>query len=174
MKAYETIMVATDLTETSQQAMEYGIEAARASNARLIVLHVIEGTPADRYLPENFEEYTKTLDAYWLDPYTLSLFSRRQALCRERDEKRAYIENQIPFDLKKSTEVILSIGDPLTEVIATAAQAKASVLVVGSHQRRGVAHVVHGSLAEKLVRKSPCPVLVVGSQARKEALAEAA
>lgn len=174
MKPYDTIMVATDLTETSQQAMEYAFEAAQASNARLVVLHVIEGTPADRYLPENFEEYSKTLDSYWLDPYTLSLFSRRQALCREREEKRAFIANQIPFNLKKSSEVILSIGDPLTEVIATAAQVKADVLVVGTHQRRGMAHVVHGSLAEKLIRKGPCPVLVVGSQARKEALAEAA
>ncbi|HLC27069.1 MAG TPA: universal stress protein [bacterium] len=174
MKLYDTILVATDLTEASEQALEYAFETARSDESKLIVLHVLQGSPADRYLPENFEEYSRTLEAYWLDPYTLSLFSRRQELSREREEKRTYLENQIPYDLKKQTEVLISIGDPLSEIIATASQVKASVLIVGSHQRRGFSLAIQGSAAEKLVRKSPCPVLVVGHRAGKETMAKAA
>jgi len=174
MKLYDTILVATDLTEASQQALEYAFESARTHGSKLIVLHVIQGTPADRYLPDNFQEFSRTLEAYWLDPYTLSLFSRRQELCREREEKRVYLENQIPFDLKKQTDVLISIGDPLSEIVATASQVKASVLIVGSHQRRGLSLAVQGSAAAKLVRKSPCPVLVVGRRAAKEPMAQAA
>lgn len=174
MKRYDTILVATELTEASQQTLEYAFDTARTHGSKLIIVHVIQGSLGDRYLPDNCEKYSETMDAYWLDPYTMSLLSRRQELSGEREENRAYLENQVPFDLKEQTEVLISIGDPVSEIIATASQVKANILIVGTHQRKGLSRVVQGSVAEKLVRKALCPVLVVSHRDVKETLAEAA
>jgi nucleotide-binding universal stress UspA family protein len=53
------------------------------------------------------------------------------------------------------------VGHPFVEILACAAEQKADLIVMGTHGRGPVAHVLLGSVTEKVVRKAPCPVLTV-------------
>ena len=59
---------------------------------------------------------------------------------------------------------LLREGDPATEIVAAANEVGAKMIIMGTHGRRGLAHLFIGSVAEKVVRKSPVPVLTVRSQ----------
>lgn len=58
-------------------------------------------------------------------------------------------------------EIRIRMGDPTTEILAVGAEEKAALMVVGTHSRSGLEHFLLGSIAEKIVRKSPVSVLVV-------------
>ncbi|TVL94946.1 MAG: universal stress protein, partial [Candidatus Kuenenia stuttgartiensis] len=62
---------------------------------------------------------------------------------------------------KISVEAIVVQGVPFAEIIRTAKECNTDLIVLGTHGRTGLAHVVMGSVAEKVVRKAPCPVLTI-------------
>jgi nucleotide-binding universal stress UspA family protein len=55
----------------------------------------------------------------------------------------------------------LEVGDPVAEILRVAQESKCDLIVMGTHGRTGLAHLLMGSVAEKVVRKAACPVLVV-------------
>jgi nucleotide-binding universal stress UspA family protein len=55
----------------------------------------------------------------------------------------------------------VEIGSPLAELVRVAREENADLLIAGTHGRGPVAHILLGSIAERLVRKAPCPVLIV-------------
>jgi nucleotide-binding universal stress UspA family protein len=61
----------------------------------------------------------------------------------------------------KDVEKIVERGVPFVEIIRTAKEKKADLIVIGTHGRTGIDHMLFGSTAEKVVRKAPCPVLTV-------------
>jgi universal stress protein A len=61
------------------------------------------------------------------------------------------------------TKVI--IGEPFGDICHVTEEEKVDLLVMGSHGRTGMSHVLLGSVAERVVRHAPCPVLVVGKKA---------
>jgi nucleotide-binding universal stress UspA family protein len=64
-----------------------------------------------------------------------------------------------------SVEVVKAIGEPAAEIVAFAKEQRADVLVLGTHGRSGLEHALMGSIAERVVRKAPCPVVTVRPQA---------
>ena len=70
--------------------------------------------------------------------------------------------------VKVTTEVFL--GVPFVEIVKSARTRKAGMIVMGTHGRSGLSHLLIGSTAEKVVRHAPCPVLVIPSRGRKPAL----
>jgi len=58
-------------------------------------------------------------------------------------------------------EAIVSQGIPFAEIISTAKKKEIDMIVIGSHGRTGLSHIMLGSVSEKVVRKAPCPVLTV-------------
>jgi len=64
--------------------------------------------------------------------------------------------------LKPRVEV--RIGSPVPEIVAAAGDLKADLLCVGTHGRTGLAHLILGSQAERIIREAPCPVLTVKPQ----------
>jgi nucleotide-binding universal stress UspA family protein len=61
----------------------------------------------------------------------------------------------------KDVEKMVVRGVPFVEIIKTAKSKNADMIVIGTHGRTGIDHMLFGSTAEKVVRKSPCPVLTV-------------
>lgn len=144
MIALKRILVPTDFSEASEAALKYGQALAEAFNASLDVLHVMEdpfiyAPTSEGYLPppQFFEEMEKaTLDRL-----------NKILTDAEREKLRATL--------------VTKKGSPFVEVIRYARENDIDLIVMGTHGRGAIAHMLMGSVAEKVVRKAPCPVLTV-------------
>jgi len=135
------ILVATDFSEGSDEALDRAIEMAKVSGAEIEVLHVIE-------LAEEFPFGTTYFDA----DYGVLYAGVDRELARRADRARA-------AGLRCETKIIE--GTATTDIIQRAQRIGADLVVVGTHGRTGLAHIVLGSVAERVVRRASCPVLTV-------------
>jgi nucleotide-binding universal stress UspA family protein len=68
---------------------------------------------------------------------------------------------EVPEEIQNIVEPIILFGVPFVEIIKTAKDKNIDLIVIGTHGRTGLAHMLIGSVAEKIVRKAPCPVLTI-------------
>jgi nucleotide-binding universal stress UspA family protein len=146
------ILVPTDLSDCSLDALEYAAVVARQSKASLELLHVLE--PVYYGLDFTFEH------------------------AGEREKKRKHIAQaleDLSADFSKAGIIIKTCirggmpSDTILEYVQTSAS---DLIIMGTHGRRGLSHLVTGSVTEAVLRRGPCPVLAVrklpfGDQARR-------
>jgi nucleotide-binding universal stress UspA family protein len=138
MTPLKMILLPTDFSECSNAALPLARSLARDHGAKLVLLHVapIEVVPDGAYIvPMNPEVY-------------------RQAL----EELRTRVEGP---DMKLGIDIELKQGDAAEEILASAAEHKADLIVIGTHGRSGLGRLILGSVAEAVMRRSTCPVLTV-------------
>lgn len=137
------ILCPTDFSPFSLRALAYAVALARPARARIVLLHVcvlpLPDSGAD-YVPE------------WV---TEEPGMRAQLLEKLRTFGRPALEAGLRVDL------LLEEGNPADEILRAAASVNADLIVLGSHGRRGVEMWILGSHAERVVRSSTCPVLIV-------------
>jgi nucleotide-binding universal stress UspA family protein len=143
MIALKRILVPHDFSDTSHAAVNYGTALARAFGARLYFLHV-----GDRAQLELETEFPLGLDGAVQDAV------------RERLLKIITPGEQA--ELKP--EFAVRPGSPPAEIVRYAADNDIDLVVMGTHGRGVVGHAVLGSVAERVVRTAPCPVLTVRSR----------
>ena len=140
------ILVATDFGEAADTALRYGRTLARSFGATLHVLHV-----AENVLLRNFG----------VDGYVAIMPNLQQDLektaRKELDE--LLIDNNQPALRAKG--VLLISNTPARAIVDYAKNASIDLIVMGTHGRGGMAHLLMGSVAELVVRTAPCPVLTV-------------
>ena len=147
------ILVPTDFSETSEAAAKYGVALARAFNATLHLLHV-----EPRRDLQIIVERELVVEKYLSDPTaaTSAQNAAREILGKiltEQEEKEVRAE----YVLRAS-----GLGGNLhVEIVRYAKERTIDLIVMGTHGRGFVAHMLMGSVAEKVVRKAPCPVLTV-------------
>jgi nucleotide-binding universal stress UspA family protein len=149
MVVIKSILVATDFSEPSTVALSYGRDLARTYNARLHVLHVVEDVML-RY----------PIDGGFVGP---DLQKELEAAARRN------LEAQITDDDRRTLDVapVIKSGVNLAETITAYARDNAiDLIVTGTHGRGAVKHFLLGSVAERVVRIAPCPVLTVRSHER--------
>jgi len=140
------ILVPTDFSPAAMDAFSYAIDFARPFGAALVVLFVVEpvfyaaladldGTSANLQMLLQQEEK-----------------SGRQRLSRlaRRLEKR-----RVSFEAEVRT------GQPHAVIVEEATRRRVDLIIMGTHGRTGLSHLFMGSVAEKVVRTAPCPVLTV-------------
>ena len=138
------ILVATDFSECSQRAVEYAAEMAARFGATLVIAHVY--FPPVIAVPEAVIPLsTRDMQGY--------LDKMQAGLTAAADAAKRFGATQV--------ETVLVQGEPWHEVVKTAHDRRCDLVVVGTHGRGAVAHFFLGSVAEKIVRKAECPVLVV-------------
>jgi nucleotide-binding universal stress UspA family protein len=138
MLPFKTILFATDFSAPSKVAFEVASALARDYKARMIALHVIEPATA------GYSEFTA-----YIGP--------------EEDKGKA-MEKLRAFKApspRVTIEYRLLEGDPASVIAETAAETGADLVVMGTHGRTGLTRFVMGSVAEKVLRQAPCPVLTV-------------
>jgi nucleotide-binding universal stress UspA family protein len=136
------VLVPTDFSETSQAATQYAVELAKKFNAKIYLLHVIEDPVV--YMPmfesyalppkEDFESFAETRLENWI-----------------LDEDKG--------DLEIETKWVH--GNPFVDILKFSKREDMDLIVVGTHGRSFTAHLLLGSVAEKVVRTAACPVLTV-------------
>lgn len=138
------IMVPTDFSEPSESALKYARAFAEQFGATLHLLHVIE----DPFL------YAPTSEGFVVPPH---LHEEMETAARDR------LNNALsPAEAEKfQAQLVLKHGSPFVEAVRYAREQDIDLIVMGTHGRGPIAHMLMGSVAEKVVRKAPCPVLTV-------------
>ncbi len=145
MIAIHNVLVATDFSVPSDVALAYGRELARAFGARLHVLNVAENlaarAAADAY-PMTLPDMQRDIeDAAW---------KRLEAMLTAADRRE--------LRAKPAVRTALSAAGAIVDY---AREVNTDLIVLGTHGRGAVAHLLMGSVAERVVRTAPCPVLTV-------------
>jgi nucleotide-binding universal stress UspA family protein len=145
MIALRTILVATDFSEPSEVAVRYGRALADAFHASLHILHVV---PDSMALP-----WATMADG-------LAMADVQQRWEREANER---LQRMLPEYEREAlhASLVTRAGDPVRQIVSYAAETSADLVVLGTHGRGPVAHMLMGSVAERVVRTAPCPVLTV-------------
>jgi nucleotide-binding universal stress UspA family protein len=145
MVSLKTILVATDFSEPSEVAVRYGRALADAFGATLHVLHVVPDAMA---LPW----------AAMADGLAMADVQRQW----ERDAHER-LHELVPEEEHAAMrlQVVTRAGDPVRQITQYAAEKAVDLVVMGTHGRGPVAHMLMGSVAERVVRTAPCPVLTV-------------
>ena len=154
----KTILVATDFSEPSDAALAYGRELARTFGAQLTVLHIAENIAGRGYGGDGFILIDPELQG------DLEAAARKQVDALISDEDR---------DVLKARALVLTSNAPAAAIVDHARQASIDLIVLGTHGRGGVAHLLMGSVAERVVRTAPCPVLTVRHPEREFVLPDA-
>jgi nucleotide-binding universal stress UspA family protein len=139
------VLVATDFSEAADAALAYGRELARTFGATLHVLHVAD----DVYVRLGGDAYTAVLPELQRDV---------EATARKRLNQLLIDNDPQPLPIKP---VVITASATPKAIVDYARSERIDLVVVGTHGRGGVAHLLMGSVAERVVRTAPCPVLTV-------------
>jgi nucleotide-binding universal stress UspA family protein len=145
-RAVRTILVPIDFSEHSRAALRYAGELAKVYDARMEALHVIE------------EDILPTV--YGLDAVAPATEQVKADAARALQDLIAE-----EGDVEQVTATVM-VGHPAAEVLAYAKAHRADLIVIATHGRTGLQHFLMGSVAEKVVRRAPCPVFTVKSFGR--------
>lgn len=139
------ILVPVDFSENSRRALEYGCAFAEQFGSELHLLHVLQDLVA--MVPEPGLAFPPPGD------YMEELRASAEKGLADLPDK-AWAEG-------KSVVRATRQGPPFLEIVRYATDNETDLIIMGTHGRSGLAHVLLGSVAEKVVRKAPCPVLTV-------------
>jgi nucleotide-binding universal stress UspA family protein len=146
MIALKNVLVATDFSEPSNTALDYGRALARTFDASLHVLHVVDNRVFQSMLadaaPVDYSDLSEELEAA----------ARRELDATIREDDRR--------ELAAKT-VLMRCSGPAQGIVTYATKAGIDLIVMGTHGRGGWSHLLMGSVAEKVVRLAQCPVLTV-------------
>lgn len=142
MTKFNNILLATDFGDSSALAMAAAFEIANGLGATVHALHVF--TLQDNMQAENFSQ----VDLAELQQQATSKFEALASTCD---------------GVGRLGRVISHFGDPAALVLLTAEELSADLIVLGSHGRQGISRLLLGSVAETVMRKARCPVLVAKS-----------
>jgi universal stress protein A len=139
------ILVPMDFSPHADHAMDYAAGLAAQLGAAMELFHVVEdpllsGASAEIYVP-NLEELREGM---------IDDAERRLAACKATLGARG-----VPV------VTTIRLGRPAYTIVEYATAARPSLIVMGTHGRTGLAHMVMGSVAERVVRTAPCPVLTL-------------
>ena len=141
----KNILCPVDFSDSSDHAMRYAVALAQTFGVALTLLHVVApvvaALPGETALPDTLQTD--------IDELAAACEARMQqtvgALAAEGHAVQPRVLNGVPF----------------VEIIRYARDAETDLIVMGTHGRTGLGHLLIGSVAERVVRKAPCPVLTV-------------
>jgi universal stress protein A len=152
---FKRIVCATDFSDTAEAAWDLACELAQTHQSELVLVHVFIEFPV---YPE---VAVTTIQQVW-------------------EEQRVWTEQQLAARVEAavkrglSARYLLKTGTAPEEIVQAATDERADLIVVGTHGRTGIERLVIGSVAERVVRIAPCPVLTVKPRAIREAARAAA
>jgi universal stress protein A len=143
---FSRILVPTDFSPPSDAAFEYARILAAKFGSSLQILHVIDDPTAESdFVADGFAPSTEGIRTSLLDNARARLERSMNLVDRSRYHAHA--------------EAVL--GMPAASIVGYATATGAGLIVMGTHGRTGLAHLLMGSVAEQVVRSAPCPVLTV-------------
>ena len=143
MKEIRKILFPCDLTENSSKILPYVLSICDKYNSTIYLLHVVQDLQrwGKDYIPHpSMDKYQKEAEE-----------GAKKAM--ERFCEKSHFGGSI----QKS----ITSGDPIDEILKTIDSEDIDLVIMGTHGRKGLEHVIFGSVAENVVKKSPVPVLSI-------------
>ncbi|MCG8403919.1 MAG: universal stress protein [Phycisphaerales bacterium] len=140
------VLFPSDFSDLSLQALIYARSFSEAYSAELHLVHVVDEAAM-----------------YWMamGPNSLPVAPATDELVDvSKQELKKFVQEHLQ-DLKVPLVTEVCVGRPFMEIIRYARENEIDLIVIGTHGRSGLKHVLLGSVAEKVVRKAPCPVLTI-------------
>jgi nucleotide-binding universal stress UspA family protein len=140
------ILVATDFSEQSDAALTYGRALARNFNATLHVLHIVGNVSSA---------------VYGLEGFSTSMPEMQQEIenaARKQMDDLLVDNDEQPLPTRR---VLITSHAPALAIVEYAGREHIDLIVAGTHGRGAMGHLLMGSVAERVVRTAPCPVLTV-------------
>jgi len=149
-KRFRTIVVPTDFSDCAQMALLYAMDLVEP-DGRIVLCHVVDDLPLSY-------------------GYVGVAFTAGDIRTRISEEAEKELQSVVPSNPDRiRIETHLLHGAPQREILKLVGSVQADLVVMGTHGRSGLEHALMGSVAERVIRKAPCPVLVVregGAEAR--------
>ena len=140
-KGFLNLLVPVDFSEMSEPTIEMAVRVA-AKDALVTLLHVVEWLPV-------------------LTDGAFGVYPHRRDIEQLKSLSRAKLEGYARTWPEAQFTVRVSEGKPATCIFEVAALLRPEIIVIGSHGRSGLDHLLLGSVTERVLRRSDCPVLVV-------------
>ncbi len=143
---FERILFPTDFSDLALVALSHAVQLTDVFDAELHCLHVVD------------EAYQ-----YWsaMGPESIPVGPPSADLLELAGERMDQFRNEHLADLKQGPITQVTVGRPFTEIIAYARGKSINLIVMGTHGRGAITHMLLGSTTEKVVRKAPCAVMTV-------------
>jgi nucleotide-binding universal stress UspA family protein len=140
---FEKILVATDFSDASKGAMRCARELAAKFGSTLHFINVVTDPLSLPWATEAFATPLDELVLQWQEQARLDLLA------------------ELPVETRSTAVIVTPVGSPYAEIIQYATDGHIDLIVMGTHGRGAVGHLVLGSVAERVVRKAPCAVLTI-------------
>lgn len=154
MAEFKSILLTTDLSENADAAAPYAVELAQRFGGTIHLVHVFED--AAFYAAAAATEGMMVDPSDWIN-----------ASLRDREQKLKALAERLSASGKVPVKPSLHQGHAAMAIVEAAKDLKADCVVIATHGRTGLSHLVFGSVAERVVRLCPCPVLSIRPQALK-------
>lgn len=145
MSSPQHFLVPIDFSPSADAALDYALALGQKLQARLTLLHVMH------IMPLGASDMGAALPASYLEEVEADI----------RRSLEGYGQRVLAVGLE--ADILTIHGIPHEEILATARAQQVDLIIMGTHGRTGLGHLFLGSVAEKVVRMAPCPVLVVRS-----------
>ena len=136
----DAILVPLDFSTDAEHALDYAIKLAQRFESRLLLHHVVY-----MYLPGSAEA---------------SFAAYMNYVRTDADEQLSGRRNRVE-EARLTADTFVDVGLPAEKIVKLAREKQVDLIVMGTHGRTGLSHMLIGSVAERVVRFAPCPVMVV-------------
>jgi len=154
---YQNILIATDLSPNSEYAFKHAVVLARTSQAKIHLLHIVPE------IDPGFRSYVAAVMGEGkLEKFeSLHESEARAEIKRELEEFAREELADHPEDFANIAGIEVLHGHPVTQILQAAERLNADVIVMGTHGKGALEHTFLGSVAEKVLHKSKCPVFTI-------------
>ena len=141
MPSITTLLCPVDFSKMSRAVLDYAVFMAQSHQARLTLIHVVD-------------------QLHGFDNYRILQMTAVE-IAHEMEQHAKTELDALIATLPIPATCAIRFGRAADEIVHQAKEDEASLIVMGSHGRSGLSHLLVGSVAEAVVRHAPCPVLVV-------------
>ena len=156
----QKILVPVDYSDQSCQALQWGASLAEKYGARLLLLHVISAA-VEEVCPQGARSMSPR--PYYYEVPAPGVWIRHPLILAFEEDAQAELHAFARKALKEAVpvQVTVAVGKPAEEILRVAREARVDLIVMGTHGRAGLRHLLLGSVAEAIARYAPCPVCMV-------------
>jgi nucleotide-binding universal stress UspA family protein len=159
---YTHILAPTDFSPVANRALAHAFAEAESHNARLTLLHALHHHPDTEVYYFKGQPAAPRGFASEFGDVTVASGSTQTTIRRDYiEESLMQLRELVPHSFTGTWETEVAAGAPANAIVRLAQERNVDLIVMSTHGRTGLSHLLLGSVAERVVREAPCPVLII-------------